>query len=150
MAVIQALKTFFIKPTKAPNLLVAPVEYSQSYQDQMNNALRLYFEVIDNFTQAANQVFNTAYRPTKPVTTNYIISPYDSVILVQSSAAIQITLPPVANVGNVITVKDAKGNFATFNCTVIGTIDNAANYVMNTNYQFRTFIYNGSSWNIIG
>ena len=39
-------------PSKAPNLPIAPADYSQSYQDQMNNALRLYFNQIDTFTQA--------------------------------------------------------------------------------------------------
>ena len=34
--------------TKSPNLLVAPTEYSQQYQDQLNNALRLYFAQLDN------------------------------------------------------------------------------------------------------
>lgn len=34
--------------TKSPNLLIAPVEYSQQYQDQLNNALRLYFAQLDN------------------------------------------------------------------------------------------------------
>jgi hypothetical protein len=42
-------KTFALRPPKAPNLLIAPTEYSQQYQDQMNNALRLYFNQIDNF-----------------------------------------------------------------------------------------------------
>ena len=35
-----------------PNLLIAPVEYTQAYQDQMNNALRLYFTLLNNFSQA--------------------------------------------------------------------------------------------------
>lgn len=34
--------------TKSPNLLVAPVDYSQQYQDQLNNVLRLYFAQLDN------------------------------------------------------------------------------------------------------
>ena len=34
--------------TKSPNLLVAPLEYSQEYQQQLNNALRLYFAQLDN------------------------------------------------------------------------------------------------------
>lgn len=38
-----------LRPPKAPNLLIAPVDYTQTYQDQMNNALRLYFNQIDNF-----------------------------------------------------------------------------------------------------
>jgi hypothetical protein len=34
--------------TKSPNLPIAPVEYSQQYQDQLNNVLRLYFAQLDN------------------------------------------------------------------------------------------------------
>jgi hypothetical protein len=37
-----------LRPSKAPNLLIAPVDYSQQYIDQLNNALRLYFNEIDN------------------------------------------------------------------------------------------------------
>lgn len=37
-----------LRPPKAPNLLVAPVDYEQLYQTQLNNALRLYFNQIDN------------------------------------------------------------------------------------------------------
>jgi hypothetical protein len=37
-----------IRPPKAPNLLIAPVDYSQRYIDQLNNVLRLYFNQIDN------------------------------------------------------------------------------------------------------
>ena len=34
--------------TTAPNLPIAPVDYSQQYQDQLNNVLRLYFNQLDN------------------------------------------------------------------------------------------------------
>jgi hypothetical protein len=34
--------------TKNPNLLAAPTEYSQQYQEQMNATLRLYFNQLDN------------------------------------------------------------------------------------------------------
>jgi hypothetical protein len=53
-------------PSKAPNLLIAPVDYTQAYQDQMNNALRLYFNQIDNFTQslAIPNSGKTTQRPT--------------------------------------------------------------------------------------
>ena len=37
-----------LRPSKAPDLLVAPVSYAQLYQDQLNNALRLYFNQVDN------------------------------------------------------------------------------------------------------
>jgi hypothetical protein len=46
---VTPLKTFALRPPKAPNLLIAPVEYSQGYQDMLLNALRLYFNQIDNF-----------------------------------------------------------------------------------------------------
>jgi hypothetical protein len=39
-----------LRPSKAPNLLIAPVQYAQIYQDQLNNALRLYFNQVDNFS----------------------------------------------------------------------------------------------------
>ena len=49
MAVNPQIKEAPLRPPKAPNLLIAPVSYSQLYVDQLNNALRLYFNQIDNF-----------------------------------------------------------------------------------------------------
>lgn len=48
------LKTFTLRPPKAPDLPIAPVQYAQQYQDQVLNALRLYFSQIDNYTQGSN------------------------------------------------------------------------------------------------
>ena len=45
---VTPLKKFALLPPKSPNLLIAPVDYSQQYQDQLINALRLYFNQIDN------------------------------------------------------------------------------------------------------
>jgi hypothetical protein len=52
MAYNTPLKSIALRPSKAPNLLIAPVAYSQQYQDQLNNAFRLYFGQVDNITQA--------------------------------------------------------------------------------------------------
>lgn len=41
--------TISLRPSKAPNLPIAPVDYSQQYVDQLSNALRLYFAQVDNF-----------------------------------------------------------------------------------------------------
>jgi len=49
MAVNPQIKTLDLRPPKAPNLPIAPVDYRQAYQDQLLNALRLYFNQIDNF-----------------------------------------------------------------------------------------------------
>lgn len=35
-------------PPQAPNLLVSPSDYSRQYQEQLNNALRIYFNQLDN------------------------------------------------------------------------------------------------------
>jgi hypothetical protein len=37
-----------LRPPKAPNIPLGPVDYSQKYIDQLNNAFRLYFNQIDN------------------------------------------------------------------------------------------------------
>jgi hypothetical protein len=62
-------RNFARRSPKAPNLLVAPVDYRQQYQDQLNNALRLYFNQIDNFAQALYIPASgtTANRPTDRV-----------------------------------------------------------------------------------
>lgn len=44
-----------LRSSKAPNLLIAPVSYAQQYQDQLNNALRLYFNQVDNLNQVVSQ-----------------------------------------------------------------------------------------------
>lgn len=45
-----------LRPPKAPNLPIAPVEYGQRYQDQFLNILRLYFNTIDNTLQSVLSV----------------------------------------------------------------------------------------------
>jgi len=61
----MAVKNIVPTPTKAPNIPIGPVDYDQRYQDGVNNALRLYFNQVDNFTQAvANPLSGvTANRP---------------------------------------------------------------------------------------
>lgn len=54
-------------PPKAPNLLIAPpTEYEPKYQEQLNNAQRLYYNQIDNTNQSllgplGGQFINNAY-----------------------------------------------------------------------------------------
>ena len=63
---MTTLKKLRLQPTKAPNLPIAPVAYSQQYGDQLSNAFRLYFAQIDNITQALTIPDSgiTADRPT--------------------------------------------------------------------------------------
>jgi hypothetical protein len=48
-------KTQALIATKAPNLPIGPVDYSQQYQDQFSNALRQYFATVDNINQVTAQ-----------------------------------------------------------------------------------------------
>jgi len=84
--------------TKSPNLPIAPVDYSQQYQDQLNNVLRLYFNRLDNLL--AQLVVSGIIPPT----TNYTVA----------------TLPSAATsgVGARSFVTDASG--PTFGATVAG------------------------------
>ena len=50
-----------LKPSKAPNLMIGPVEYTQQFMDQYSNILRLYFNEIDNYTAALSQTDGGAY-----------------------------------------------------------------------------------------
>ena len=45
-----------IKATKAPNLPIPTVAYSQNYTESFSNALRLYFNTIDSFTTNLSNV----------------------------------------------------------------------------------------------
>lgn len=45
-------------PNKAPAIPLAPVEYEQKYQDQINNILRQYFTQNDNPGQLAGSATN--------------------------------------------------------------------------------------------
>jgi hypothetical protein len=49
------MSTTPLRSSKAPNLLIAPTSYAQQYQDQLNNALRLYFNQVDNLNQTVAQ-----------------------------------------------------------------------------------------------
>lgn len=72
MAVNQ-IKVAVLNPSKAQNIPIAPVEYSQKYQEELNNTYRLYFNQIDNFTQAASvpSAGPTSDRPVKNILAGY-------------------------------------------------------------------------------
>lgn len=63
---ITPIKALVLQTSKAPNLPIAPVEYSQQYQDQLNNAFRLYFAHLDNFTQATT-IPNSGITANRPI-----------------------------------------------------------------------------------
>lgn len=44
----MATRKLYLTPSKAPLLPISPVEYSQQYVEQLTNAMRLYFNQLDN------------------------------------------------------------------------------------------------------
>lgn len=85
---------------------------------------------------------------------NYTADPADGYVLLKKTtgAATQVTLPSAPATGKIITIKDAKGDAATNNITIVaaaGTIDGAANVVINNNYESIALLYNGTEWNLI-
>jgi hypothetical protein len=71
MAYNTPLKNTQLVPPKAPNLPIAPVDYAQQYQDQLNNALRLYFGQVDNITQALT-IPDSGVTADRPISTTLI------------------------------------------------------------------------------
>jgi len=47
----MAIPANTLLPPKSPNLIVSPEEYDRRYQEQFNNALRIYFNQLDNTFQ---------------------------------------------------------------------------------------------------
>ena len=80
---------------------------------------------------------------------------YCYVGVTDTSAARTITLPPVSPagdspyIGQEFEIKDESGGASSNNITVVGTIDNASNYAINTDYGFLRVRFDGSSyWSI--
>jgi hypothetical protein len=49
---VTPLKNTAVLVPKAPNLPVAPTEITQQYLERLTNAMRLYFNQVDNFAQS--------------------------------------------------------------------------------------------------
>jgi len=75
------------------------------------------------------------------LTTDYIVA-YPAL-----TAARSVTLPSSGvTTGQEFIIKDESGNAGTYNITVVGTIDGAANKVLNTAYGTVRLYYNGTGW----
>ena len=83
------------------------------------------------------------------------ITTADDVVLINKSsgAATVINLPASPVTGEQYTIKDKKGDAASNNITLTpasGNIDGSSTYVIGTNYDKVTVMYNGSEWSVIG
>lgn len=78
----------------------------------------------------------------------------DDVVVINKTtgAATAVTLPSSPSTGKQVIIKDGKGDASTNNITVspaAGTIDGVATHVIDGDYGARTFVYNGTQWNLI-
>lgn len=76
-------KIFSLRAPKAPDLPIAPVEYAQQYQDQLLNALRLYFAQLDNFVQPLASNYGATY----------VKAPYGAFSSTQTQTAVAAQTP---------------------------------------------------------
>ena len=83
--------------------------------------------------------------------TNYQLLGTEETLVINNTtaASIQVTPPTLVPVGYAVTIKDGAGNASTRPIQFLGTVDGAVNPSYNTNYFFKTFLWNGTQWNTI-
>jgi hypothetical protein len=89
--------------------------------------------------------------------TNVASSPYnvtgaDFTLNVDTTAARTINLPASPSTGRKIVVMDGTGTASSFNITVQGNghnINGSSSLTISTNFQAKTFLYNGTIWTVI-
>jgi hypothetical protein len=84
--------------------------------------------------------------------TTYAASVNDYIIVIDkiTGSATAVNLPATPNTGQVLIIKDGKGDAATNNITITpaaGTIDGATSVVLSTAYAVSRLVYNGTQWN---
>ena len=109
----------------------------------------------NSITIAANTgaiVYN--YVSTNDAASPYTVAATNYYIGVDSSAGVvSILLPNAPTTGRAIVVKDKTGSAATNNITITTVggavlIDGATSFVMNTNYEAVSVLFNGVSWEV--
>jgi hypothetical protein len=106
----------------------------------------LSFNFFGGFVYTVTAIDNTD--------TPYTALSTDSYISVDAStSAITVRLPNAPLKGRVFMVKDSTGSAETNNITVttvggVVTIDGSTSYVINTNYNSNSFIFNGTSYEV--
>ncbi len=102
------------------------------------------------------QVLNGLLLKTRVVTasgdvTVNINTDYAIIVNKSSGAATNVNLPSGIT-HQAFVIKDGKGDASSNNITIVpaaGNIDGASSYVMASNYESTTVIYNGTQWNVI-
>lgn len=105
---------------------------------------------IATFAQVSPQVYLTRVVVASGAIT---VTTADYIVIVNKTVgAASAVAFPAGVTGQEFIIKDGKGDAAANNITVTpaaGTIDGAATSVISTNYGSATYVYNGTSWNVI-
>jgi hypothetical protein len=95
-------------------------------------------------------------RPTRIITsgTTISISLSDMVVEINKSvgSATTVNLMSSPSTGQILIIKDGKGDAGTNNITVVpasGLIDGQANFVINVNYGAFDFQFDGTNWIVL-
>ena len=114
----------------------------------------------DNSTQSATMaaVQREIVTPNVRVVTatgavTHLVTDHVLIVKKTTGAATAITLMASPSTGQMVLVKDGKGDGSTNNLTITaaaGTIDGAANQVISTNYGRVRLCFNGTEWNVTG
>jgi len=83
--------------------------------------------------------------------TNYQLLGTEETLVINNTtaASIQVTPPTLRPVGYAVTIKDGAGNASTRPIQFVGTVDGTVNPTYNTNYFYKTLLWNGTQWNAI-
>lgn len=78
MATRRGIYNYF---SRAPQMPVAPTEYSAQFQNQFMNALRLYFEQVDNYINGPTPygIFSSSVTQTNPVANTAMPVTYNTI-----------------------------------------------------------------------
>lgn len=102
-------------------------------------------------TETGAHIFKTRVATSSPVTVSRTT---DQTIITKLSVAgaVAVNFPSSPGTGLTYVVKDGTGDAATNNITVTpnaGTIDGAGTSTITTNYGVKTYVYNGTEWNVL-
>lgn len=123
-------------------------------------AAQKYYDVeltggsISNVTLTDVTINGQATSPTlRVVTASGSVTPasddYTIVINKTVGAATTVLLSGAQTTGRRLEIKDGKGDAATNNITLSGTVDGASSPKIDTNYGSRILEFNGTEWNIL-
>lgn len=126
------------------------IVFSPNATTSSGHAEKMRLSGDGKLTTTGGQVQKVRVALTTPVT---VVAATDHHVITNltTPGAVAVTLP-AGVAGQIFTVKDGKGDANVNNITVTptaGNIDGAATNVINAAYGAKTYIYNGTEWNVI-